>query len=106
MASPRTFYPITGIKTDGDRPIRKDVNDWYIEQTCERGDHIQLTLFVEALTAIQKRPLNDERSYFRLAGIHAALGTVCHLYLPKMGPNLKTSVRITSTPFRPGIGCM
>ncbi|KAI0890804.1 tyrosinase domain protein [Annulohypoxylon nitens] len=71
MESPPT-YPITGIKTDGDSPIRKDIDDWYQEQTDASGDRIQLTLFVEALTKIQARPLSDERSYFRLAGIHSA----------------------------------
>ncbi|KAI0895499.1 tyrosinase domain protein [Annulohypoxylon nitens] len=67
------FYPITGIKTDdGDIPIRRDVNDWYLEQTGKDGNRIQLTLFVEALIKIQARPLDDELSYFRLAAIHGA----------------------------------
>ncbi|KAB8274760.1 common central domain of tyrosinase-domain-containing protein [Aspergillus minisclerotigenes] len=49
-----------------------DIDDWYLEQTGAGSNRIQLTLFVEALTVIQNRPLNDQLSYFRLAGIHGA----------------------------------
>ncbi|GMG07273.1 unnamed protein product [Aspergillus oryzae] len=67
-------YLITGIPKDPKHPlpIRKDIDDWYLEQTSAGSNRIQLTLFVEALTVIQNRPLNDQLSYFRLAGIHGA----------------------------------
>lgn len=70
----RKTYPISGIPMDPSFriPIRQDVDDWYREQTSHQGNRIQLTLFVEALITIQQRPLTDERSYFRLAGIHGA----------------------------------
>ncbi|KAI1169452.1 tyrosinase domain protein [Nemania sp. FL0916] len=67
-------YPIKGIPRDPEDPIpfRKDVDDWYHDQVDPSSNRIQLSLFVEALAAIQQRPLSDERSYFRLAGIHSA----------------------------------
>ncbi|GAW17572.1 hypothetical protein ANO14919_070310 [Xylariales sp. No.14919] len=67
-------YSITGIQagiTDT-IPIRRDVDEWYCGQIGAHSNRIQLTLFVEALNAIQRLPLSDEKSYFRLAGIHAA----------------------------------
>ncbi|PIG80893.1 tyrosinase domain protein [Aspergillus arachidicola] len=67
-------YLITGIPKDPKHPlpIRKDIDDWYLEQTSPGSNRIQLTLFVEALTVVQNRPLEDKLSYFRLAGIHGA----------------------------------
>ncbi|EFY90419.1 tyrosinase domain protein [Metarhizium acridum CQMa 102] len=66
-------YAITGIPLDsGPIPVRKDIDDWYREQTSQGGNRIQLTLFVEALTAMQKRHIDHNLSYFRLAGIHSA----------------------------------
>ncbi|KAE8158927.1 common central domain of tyrosinase-domain-containing protein [Aspergillus tamarii] len=67
-------YLITGIPKDPKYPlpIRKDIDDWYLEQTSPGSNRIQLTLFVEALTVVQNRPLQDQLSYFRLAGIHGA----------------------------------
>ena len=67
------FQPITGINTkapDGRTPVRKDIDIWFQEQV--QGNSIQLTLFVEALAAIQSHPLENQLSYFRLAGIHSA----------------------------------
>ena len=69
-------YPITGIQTkdENGRPyVRKDIDCWYKEQIdSENANRIQLTLFVHALDAIQKRDVTDQLSYFRLAGIHSA----------------------------------
>ncbi|KUI74465.1 Tyrosinase [Cytospora mali] len=64
-------YSITGIPVNT-IPIRQDVDEWYHEQNAPGGNRIQPTLITEALTAIKQRPLTDEKSYFRLAGIHAA----------------------------------
>lgn len=68
-------YPLKGINTttvQGLRPVRKDIDTWYKEQTKEPGaKRIQLTLLIEALAAIQALPLNDRRSWFRIAGIHS-----------------------------------
>ncbi|KAJ5497079.1 Di-copper centre-containing protein [Penicillium fimorum] len=64
---------VNGIETrdvHGDPYLRKDIDKWYAEQM--KGDRMQLTLFMEALALIQKRPLTDLKSYFRLAAIHAA----------------------------------
>ena len=66
-------YAITGIPVQGEGgkvPVRKDIDDWYDKQTT--GNRIQLTLFLEALTLMQKRGTDNKLSYFRLAGIHAA----------------------------------
>lgn len=64
---------VKGIETrdgSGKPYLRKDIDTWYAEQV--KGNGIQLTLFVEALALIQKRPLDDMMSYFRLAAIHSA----------------------------------
>lgn len=64
---------VKGIETrdaNGKPYLRKDIDKWYAEQA--KGNKIQLTLFLEALALIQKRPLDDLLSYFRLAGIHSA----------------------------------
>ncbi|RDK43357.1 Di-copper centre-containing protein [Aspergillus phoenicis ATCC 13157] len=73
---------VTGIQTgpeNGPKYVRKDIDDWYREQVKSKSDdngkdisRIQLTLFMEALAIIQARDVEDELSYFRLAGIHAA----------------------------------
>lgn len=52
--------------------LRQDIDKWYADQVGKEGNRIQLTLFVEALALIQKRPLEDTLSYFRLAAIHCA----------------------------------
>lgn len=69
-------YPIKGIPTQdpNGRPyVRKDIDQWYREQVDPwRSNGIQLTLFVHALAAIQKRTVKNKLSYFRLAGIHSA----------------------------------
>ncbi|ROV96372.1 hypothetical protein VPNG_09068 [Cytospora leucostoma] len=67
-------YGITGIpkSLNENIPVRKDVDEWYHEQTTTGGGRIQPTLFTEALAEIQQRPLTADTSYFRLAGIHAA----------------------------------
>ncbi|PLB48393.1 Di-copper centre-containing protein [Aspergillus steynii IBT 23096] len=73
--SEKPSYAITGIPIKGDGgkvPVRKDIDIWYEEQAA--GNRIQLTLFLEALTLMQRRGLDDKLSYFRLAGIHAAPG--------------------------------
>ncbi|KAE8356243.1 common central domain of tyrosinase-domain-containing protein [Aspergillus coremiiformis] len=64
---------VGGIKTrDAENKLclRQDIDKWYVEQ--DGGNRIQLTLFVEALALIQKRPLDNLLSYFRLAAIHSA----------------------------------
>jgi tyrosinase len=64
---------VRGIKTrdaNGKPYLRQDIDKWYMEQMA--GDRIQLTLFVEALAPIQRRDLDDLKSYFRLAAIHSA----------------------------------
>ncbi|GLA51827.1 hypothetical protein CBS63078_9911 [Aspergillus niger] len=80
VSTPITF--VTGIQTgpeNGPKYVRKDIDDWYREQVKSKSDdngkdisRIQLTLFMEALAIIQARDVEDELSYFRLAGIHAA----------------------------------
>lgn len=57
---------------NGELHVRQDIDKWYADQVSSKGNRIQLTLFVEALARIQERPLEEELSYFRLAGIHAA----------------------------------
>lgn len=57
---------------DGNCHVRQDIDKWYTDQVKGEGKRIQLTLFVEALAHIQELPEREERSYFRLAGIHAA----------------------------------
>ncbi|KAH8432716.1 tyrosinase [Aspergillus melleus] len=75
-------HPVTGIKTtpdDGLQYVRKDIDDWYNEQIKkppvvikEDNSRVQLTLFMRALEILQCRDVDDEVSYFRLAGIHGA----------------------------------
>jgi len=65
---------IKGIETrdeNGNPYVRLDIDDWYTDQVTN-GGRKQLTLFTEALALIQKRPLDNLLSYFRLAGIHSA----------------------------------
>ena len=75
MTDKQPSKPITGIPTKDPkgRPyVRKDIDLWYKEQTKQGADRIQLTLFIEALETIQKAPLSDQLSFFRLAAIHSA----------------------------------
>ncbi|KAJ5589654.1 Di-copper centre-containing protein [Penicillium hordei] len=67
---------VKGIETrdaNGKPYLRQDIDKWYMDQVKDGGGgRIQLTLFVEALALIQKRPLDNLMSYFRLAAIHSA----------------------------------
>ncbi|PKY00109.1 Di-copper centre-containing protein [Aspergillus campestris IBT 28561] len=69
-------FIVEGIPTrdsKGNPYIRQDIDKWYADQVeAKKGDRIQLTLFVEALALMQKRPLDNQLSYFRLAAIHSA----------------------------------
>ncbi|KAK1143577.1 hypothetical protein N8T08_006187 [Aspergillus melleus] len=79
---PENKNPVTGINTapnDGLQYVRKDIDDWYNEQineppvkTNDGKSRVQLTLFMRALAILQDRKVDDELSYFRLAGIHSA----------------------------------
>ncbi|KAL3436396.1 hypothetical protein BDV09DRAFT_184332 [Aspergillus tetrazonus] len=64
---------VQGIETrdaNGKPYLRQNIDKWYMKQVA--GDRIQLTLFMEALALIQRRDLDDLKSYFRLAAIHSA----------------------------------
>lgn len=70
---------ITGVPREandpkGPCPTRKDIDDWYLQQTGQNGNRIQLTLFVEALTKMQSTKYCKDLSYFGLASIHGAPG--------------------------------
>ncbi|PWY95168.1 Di-copper centre-containing protein [Aspergillus sclerotioniger CBS 115572] len=69
-------FIITGVPRECDQPegppLRRDIDNWYLEQTVPNSKRIQLTLFVEALTALQNTDYTEKLSYFRLAGIHSA----------------------------------
>lgn len=83
-------YPIKGIDTfdpQGRRPVRKNIDDWYKEQTInENPKRIQLTLFVEALAIVQALPFEDVRSWFRIAGIHSQPWVAWDNASPPKGP--------------------
>lgn len=74
---PEPHYIVKGIDSkpsDGSTYVRKDIDDWYKEQTNDKHPkkRIQLTLFLRALAIIQSRKVEDKLSYFRLAAIHSA----------------------------------
>lgn len=62
----QTSYAITGVKTDGATVVqpRQEVNAW------ANNNPRQLSLFIQALTAFYSMTLDDQLSYFRIAGIH------------------------------------
>lgn len=68
-------FPVKGIETvdeKGDPYVRRDIDKWYAEQVDEKGNRVQLTLFMRALALIQRREVKEELSFFRLAAIHSA----------------------------------
>lgn len=66
MSSPT--YPITGITTGGVQP-RRELNTW------AKQNPIQLSLFIQALRIFVSMDINDQLSYFRVAGIHGLRAT-------------------------------
>ncbi|ODM17575.1 hypothetical protein SI65_07250 [Aspergillus cristatus] len=90
MVTKPPSYPIKGINTldpQGRRPVRKNIDDWYKEQTMDdNSKRIQLTLFVEALAIVQALPFEDVRSWFRIAGIHSQPWVAWDNASPPKGP--------------------
>ncbi|KAI8262176.1 Tyrosinase [Colletotrichum sp. SAR 10_77] len=66
MSSPT--YPITGITAGGVQP-RRELNTW------AKQNPIQLSLFIQALRIFVSMDINDQLSYFRVAGIHGLPAT-------------------------------
>lgn len=68
-------YAIKGIPLiPGDPlPTRKEISAWYSND----DNALQVSLFIQALTAFQKLPVTDQLSYFRVAGlcIHHTIST-------------------------------
>jgi tyrosinase len=64
----QSTYAITGIPLVPGQPLptRKEVTAWY---TNDEND-LQVSLFMQALTAFKAIKVIDEKSYFRVAGIH------------------------------------
>ncbi|KAI1078064.1 hypothetical protein F5B20DRAFT_239672 [Whalleya microplaca] len=54
----------TGIKPSGERPPR-----WNVNELQARGGPLW-DLYIQGLTALQSKPESDERSHFRVSGIH------------------------------------
>ncbi|RAH44846.1 tyrosinase [Aspergillus brunneoviolaceus CBS 621.78] len=64
-------FPIKGISDKSDVQPRQDLAAWSSSINVE--SKVQVSLFLRALDKLQKRdPVNDQLSYFRLAGIHGA----------------------------------
>ena len=65
-------YAITGIpmpaQPDPQHPIplRKEVTAW----ASDSENAVQLSLFIQALTAFQQMDVSDQLSYYQIAGIH------------------------------------
>ena len=61
-------YAIKGVPLAPGQPIpaRKEITAWYNNEE----NALQVSLFIQALTAFQQLPVTDELSYFRVAGIH------------------------------------
>ena len=64
----QSTYAITGIPLVPGQPLptRKEITGWYNNDE----NALQVSLFIQALTAFQKIPVTDQLSYFRVAGIH------------------------------------
>jgi tyrosinase len=59
-------YPITGIPVSGGPlPVRKEISSWYADKNNEH----QVSLFIQALMELQATPIENQLSYFQLAGL-------------------------------------
>ncbi|KAJ5267299.1 hypothetical protein N7478_010107 [Penicillium angulare] len=76
-ACPEKTYPIQGIPytpdPQGTLPARQELSRWSTSSDPE--ERRQVSLFIRALDELQRRnPIENQFSYFRLAGIHGAPG--------------------------------
>jgi hypothetical protein len=63
------FYPITGIVPTGPTvPNRRNIEVWYAERLTHAETAIQVTLFILAMNEWYLQPVDDQLSYFRVAG--------------------------------------
>lgn len=60
-------YPITGIplKKGKDLPVRQEITAWFNLD----ANKYQVSLFLHALDILKKKPIEDQLSFFQVAGL-------------------------------------
>ena len=60
-------YPIKGIPLipGRDIPVRREITDWY----QDKNSKYQVSLFLQSLTILMEKPIEERLSYFQIAGI-------------------------------------
>ena len=60
-------YPIEGIPVvpGQDIPVRREITDWYEDENSK----YQVSLFLQSLTILMKKPVEERLSYFQIAGM-------------------------------------
>ena len=60
-------YPIKGIPLipGQDIPVRREITDWYEDE----NSRYQVSLFIQSLTILMTKPIEERLSYFQIAGI-------------------------------------
>lgn len=69
--NPNGYEPVVPVPLDGPGiPPRRNVDSWLQEAENGGAAALELSLFIRAMTKLQKLGIHDQLSYFRLAGIH------------------------------------
>ena len=60
-------YPIKGIPVVPGQniPVRREITDWYEDENSK----YQVSLFLQSLNILMKKPVEERLSYFQIAGI-------------------------------------
>lgn len=70
-ANPNGYEPVVPVQLEGPGiPPRRNVDSWLQEAQNGGAAALELSLFIRAMTKLQKLGIHDQLSYFRLAGIH------------------------------------
>lgn len=64
----QSSYPITGIPLVPGKeiPVRREITAWYDDEK----NKYQVSLFMHALEILKDRPVEDQFSFYQVAGLH------------------------------------